>query len=137
MAHEITHVIHYQTAGMAAGRSGKNDPFWFREGLASCTADQGYRRYGKRRLREKIAKDRSFDPMAPSPRDIRDRQKLAYSAAHHLVAYLLEGFGDEAIRALLSHLARGDAFSAAFEKSYLFPLSELRGQWDLWLRLTG
>ena len=136
MAHEITHVIHYQTAGMAAGRSGRSDPFWFREGLASCTAEQGYRRYGKRQLWKKIGEDRSFDPMAPSPSDIRDRQKLAYSAAHHLVAYLIDRFGDQPIRDLLASLSRGGSFTAAFEESYPITLSELPVEWESWLRMS-
>jgi hypothetical protein len=133
MAHEMTHVIHYQTAGIRASRTRKNDPFWFREGLASYTAGQGYRRYSRRKVLKRIRSDRHFDPLAPGKEDVRDREKLAYSSAHHLMSYLIEQYGEERIRSILRRLSEGDSFRYAFETVYAFSLSRLRSDWEIWL----
>jgi hypothetical protein len=136
MAHELTHVVYYQTAGIQASRSGGNDPFWFREGLASVTAGQGYRRYGKKMLLRKLRSDRAFDPLSPAEMDVRDREKLVYSSAHYLVAYLIETYGEERIRNLLHRIALGDSFEGAFDKTYPVPLKRLRSEWEYWLEIN-
>jgi len=136
MAHELTHVIHYQTAGIQAGRSAENDPFWFREGLASVTAGQGYRRYGRKALRRLLRSDPKFDPFSPSERDIRDHEKLVYSSAHYLTAYLIETYGSDRIRDLLHRIALGDSFETAFDKTYPVSLKRLRSEWEPWLEMN-
>jgi hypothetical protein len=134
MTHELTHVVHYQTAGIKASRSSRNDPFWFREGLASYTAGQGYRYYSRKRLLRILRDSPAFDPMNPSRKDIRNRVKLAYSSAYHLVTYLIEKYGEENIRELLQGIARLDSFEKAFKATYSFKSEQLpNDEWFLWL----
>ncbi|MEK6777463.1 MAG: hypothetical protein AABY87_11410 [bacterium] len=136
MAHELTHVVCYQTAGIRASRSSENAPFWFGEGLASVTAGQGYRRYSRKVLLRKLRSDRAFDPLSPAEKDIRDREKLVYSSAHYLVTYLIETCGEERVRDLLHRITLGDSFMDAFDKTYPFPLKRLRSEWESWLEMN-
>ena len=46
LAHELTHCVMYQRAGTASSWPYKGIPLWFREGMASVTAGQGYKRGG-------------------------------------------------------------------------------------------
>lgn len=133
MTHELTHVVHYQTAGLKTSRSTVNDPLWFREGLASWTAGQGYRRYSRRTLRQKLRSHPSFDPLSPTRREIQKNQKLVYSAAHHLVSFLIEKYGEGKIRELLRHIAEGSSFDQAFGKTYATSTGKMEKRWEQWL----
>jgi hypothetical protein len=137
MAHELTHVVHYQTAGITGLRGQRRDPFWFGEGLASCTAGQDARRYDRRTLLRKLRWHPDFDPLAPTPEDIRVRHKLAYSSAHHLVRYLIDAYGDQAIRDLLARIAEEGSFRKAFERTFGISPDGFRERWHQWLELAG
>ena len=43
MLHELTHALMYQAAADQGGWRQKKIPAWFREGMATYTAEQGYR----------------------------------------------------------------------------------------------
>ncbi len=133
MVHELTHVVHYQSAVITGLRGARKDPFWFGEGLASYTAGQDGRRYDRKALQRKLRRHSEFDPLAPTPEDIRIRHKLAYSSAHHLVGYLIDGYGDQPVRDLLARLAGGANFQKAFEQTYGIPPEVFRETWLRWL----
>ncbi len=133
MAHELTHVVHYQTAGITGLEGARKDPFWFGEGLASFTAGQDAGRYDAKTLLRKLKWHRDFDPLSPTPEDIRVRQKLSYSSAHHLVGYLIGNFGDQAVRKLLARMAAGESFRRAFERTYALSPERFRDRWLQWL----
>ncbi len=133
MAHELTHVVHYQAAGITGLRGQQKDPFWFGEGLASCTAEQDARRYDRQTLLRKLRRHSEFDPLAPTPEDIRVRHKLSYSSAHHLVGYLIGNFGDQAVQDLFARMAEGASFSRAFENTYGISPEGFRERWLQWL----
>ncbi len=137
MTHELTHVIHFQTAGVEARRlgiqSGNIGPFWFSEGLASYTAGQRYRRYSKKKLLKKLRAKPEFDPLSPTEKDIRDHEKLTYSSAHYLVTYLIRAYGKERIRDLMKMAAQGRPFQRAFEKTYPVSRERLSEEWKRWL----
>ncbi len=133
MTHELTHVVHYQTAGIRASRSTKNDPLWFREGLGSYTAGQGYRRYSRKTLRQKLRTHPSFDPLSPTKKEIKKNQRLVYSAAHHMVTFLIEKHGEEKIGELLRRIAEGSSFEQAFEATYATSSKKMEQRWVHWL----
>ena len=134
MTHELTHVVHFQLAGIKAGRTNNNDPLWFSEGLASYTAGQGYRRYSKTKLLRKLQSNPDFDPMNPAKRYIKDHQKLVYSSAHYLVTYMIETYGEERIQEIMQRIGEGDPFKKAYEKTYHSKLKQLKTPWLLWLK---
>ncbi|NOY54283.1 MAG: hypothetical protein GXP58_11830 [Deltaproteobacteria bacterium] len=133
MTHELTHVVHYQTAGIAASRTTRNDPLWFREGLASWTAGQGYRRYSRRNLLRKLRAHPGFHPLRPTSREIKGRQKLVYSAAHQMVTYLIEEYGEEKIREVLHRISEGCSFHQAFRATYGLTEETMMKGWKRWL----
>jgi hypothetical protein len=137
MTHELTHVLHFQIAGVEArrlgGQSGDIGPFWFSEGLASYTADQRYRRYSRKKLLKKLEAKPGFDPLSPTEKDVRDHEKLTYSSAHYLVTYLIRTYGEEKIRDLIETAAQGRPFQKAFEKTYPVSLMRFRREWKRWL----
>ncbi len=137
MTHELTHVVHYQTAGIAASRSTRNDPLWFREGLASWTARQGYRRYSRREVLQKLRTHPAFDPLSPAKKEIRKNQRLVYSAAHHLVTFLIEEYGEEKIRELFRRISEGNSFAKAFATTYATSMKIIEDRWEQWLTKSG
>jgi hypothetical protein len=137
MTHEFTHVVHYQTARLKASRSGRNDPLWFREGLASFTARQGYRRYSRTQLLRELHTHPAFDPLSPTADEIQGEQKLVYSAAHSLVSYLIQKYGEERIRKVLHAIADGNSFAKSFEMTYSMTMRQMQEDWERWLGLAA
>ena len=80
-------------------------------------------------VRELLDKNPRFKPLAPSDADLRDRQPLVYSCAHHLVAYLIETAGIEKLRLFLQAMGRGNLFALAFRSTYGFSPQELEARW--------
>jgi hypothetical protein len=116
LSHELTHTVMYQRA---AARAGLPDiPVWFSEGMASCTADQGYRRQPASALGSYLRENPKANLLRPAPALYRDRRDLVYSAGHLAFLYLLEAYGDSAVSALLDAMRAGASFDRAFTQAF-------------------
>jgi hypothetical protein len=110
LSHELTHVLMYQHIGDQETWSGVWIPFWFREGMASWTSRQGYRRgtlatLGRRLLDHPPA----TDPLLDGRQLTRTDQPLAYGAAHWAFDRLVVEAGEEAVLAIMDELRRSNA----------------------------
>lgn len=133
VTHELAHCVMYQRAGDEHTWPFRGEPLWFREGLASVTADQAYRRGTLEQLRRSWAAqlddDAAFppagddggaaagDPIANPEPLYRRHADLVYDAAHHAFAYLLERHGEARVRRVLSLMGAGRGFASAFEEA--------------------
>lgn len=114
LLHELTHCVMYQQAAAGPGWQRKGIPVWFREGMASYTADQGYRRGSLPRLQESF---RHGDPLAGRPRLDRADNEAVYGAGHHAFAFFVRRYGEQAVRRLLQAMDAGDDFDRAFVRA--------------------
>ena len=164
LTHELAHCVMYQLAATDMDWSLKGIPLWFREGLASQTAAQGYRRgtledlwrYYRRGLPgagdgdgepdpgavARAARGRvvNGDPLDDAEQLYQDRSDVVYGAAHHAFGFLLARYGEEAAHALLARMRAGASFATAFKATYGIEEGELVSDfrryvvWEGWRR---
>ncbi len=117
LTHEVTHCLMYQLSGTASDWMYKRIPLWFREGMASVTAHQGYRRPTDEELWRYLRENPGKDPIRDADALYQTEDDIVYGAAHRAFAFLDERYGDGAIRDLLSRMRAGADFDAAFHAS--------------------
>ena len=121
LLHELTHCLMYQLASDRLGWGYKRIPLWFREGMASVTARQGYRWPGPAELSRFLRKRPEADPLGAPEALYRDDADVVYGAAHHAFEAFLARFGEDAVRRLLLDMAQGPNFDSAFEGVFEVP----------------
>jgi hypothetical protein len=162
LTHELTHCVMYQRAATDMDWSLKGIPLWFREGMASHTAAQAYRRGTVEDLwryyqlglagagdgeREPGAVARAArgrvsdgDPLGDSELLYQDRSDVVYGAAHHAFGFLLDRYGEAATGDLLDRMRAGSSFARAFKATYGIEEAELVSDfrryvvWEGWRR---
>lgn len=132
LTHELTHCVMYQVSGTELTWAYRGIPLWFREGLASVTASQGYRRgkledlwrfYDERpdsdggALADRGAGTGGGDPIADPEPLYQRRSELVYGASHHAFRFLLDRYGPERVRNVLRRMGDGAPFARAFREA--------------------
>jgi hypothetical protein len=137
LLHELTHCVMYQLAGSDWSWPFKEIPLWFREGMASFTARQGYRwksvqdvsRFyassaapgsggGLGAARPRAASPaRRGDPLTDPEPLYQTESHVVYGTAHLAFEFLVERYGVEAVRRLLARMGEGHLFATAFERA--------------------
>jgi hypothetical protein len=162
LTHELTHCVMYQRASSDVKWSLKGIPLWFREGMASHTAGQGYRRGSLEDLWRfyqlglpgagdgerqpgavaRAARGRSpeGDPLGDAELLYQDRAEVVYGAAHHAFTFLLDRYGEASVHDLLARMRADASFSRAFKETYGIEEGELVADfrryvvWEGWRR---
>lgn len=115
LIHELTHAVMYQRAASASDWQWRGFPLWFREGMASTTARQEYRRGSVEDLAVFLRANPGSDPIRIPEAIYQTQSLMVYTAAHHAFVNLQSRFGEESVRALLRHMHdHGASFSRAF-----------------------
>lgn len=114
LLHELTHCLMYQRSGGDPGWQEKGIPLWFREGMASVTAGQGYRRGTLGSLASQVRAGEEL--IADAEGLYRQKSEAVYAAAHHAFEFLLRRHGDDGVRRVLESMGAGRRFDAAFEE---------------------
>lgn len=137
LLHELTHSLMYQVAADQGGWRQKKIPAWFREGMASFTAEQAYRWPTLEQLARTLEQNPSWEPLLrPEPLQ-RDHMPVAYGAAHHAFAFLVRRYGEDTVRALLHEMSRGPDFPVAFATTVGLPPEIFLRDFTRYLRLRG
>jgi hypothetical protein len=134
VTHELAHCVMYQQASDEYRWASLREPLWFREGLASVTAGQGYRRGTLEDLWRAYAEGGAGDPRPDAPGEaggaagvdpIADaealylrRSDLVYDAAHHAFRFLLDRYGEARVRRVLALQSGGAPFEDAFREAF-------------------
>jgi hypothetical protein len=121
LTHELTHSLMYQLAADRLGWSRKQIPLWFREGMASYTANQAYRWVTLEDMARHLQKNPDSDPVGQPAELYRNDSNLVYGAAHHAFAFLVKRYGEEKVRTILSEMQGGKVFPEAFESAVGLP----------------
>ncbi|HEY8211115.1 MAG TPA: hypothetical protein VIG99_26710 [Myxococcaceae bacterium] len=117
MLHELTHCVMYQRSARGADWDRKRIPLWFREGMASVTASQGFRWRSLEDLAQFYSERPDLDPMMNPDALYRGQNAVVYGAAHHAFAFLIRRYGEEAVQRVMEGMARGAAFPEAFQEA--------------------
>jgi len=123
LTHELTHALMYQRMQPAAWTA-EEPPLWFREGMASVTAEQGHKRLSADELRRWTAANPEANLLRPPADLYRDQKDAVYGAAHRAFELLLRTSGDDAIRDLLRRAGAGASFADAFRAATGHGLTE-------------
>jgi hypothetical protein len=139
ITHELSHCAMYQAAASEWTWPHKGIPLWFREGLASVTADQGYRRTSNedlwrfylksvpgagdgypsamaRAARGYVSQD--GDPVTDPEPLYQERSDVVYGAAHRTFEFLVSRYGEDRVRTAMALMREGRSFDKAFEGAF-------------------
>lgn len=112
--HELTHSVMFQRAATTTSWRRKHIPLWFREGMATYTADQGYQYPALEDIARYYRSRTGLDPISsPEPLYQGDRE-IVYASAHHAFAYFIKVHGEAPVLQIIDRMAEGPAFTEAF-----------------------
>ncbi len=114
LLHELTHCVMYQRIGDATSWNTKEVPVWFREGMATWTANQAYKFPSLEDLARFYDKNPDLDPMLNPAPMYRDDSAIVYAAAHHGFTFFVRRMGQQSVHRLLDAMHGGQRFPAAF-----------------------
>jgi hypothetical protein len=117
MLHELTHCVMYQRAANRTHWSRKQIPLWFREGMASVTAEQGYRWPTLEALARYLEQHPERDPVTAPEGLYQGESEIVYGAAHHAFGFLLKRYGESTVLSLLEQMSQGRVFADAFREA--------------------
>jgi len=137
LLHELTHSLMYQVAADQGGWRQKKIPAWFREGMASFTAEQAYRWPTLEQLARTLEQNPTWEPLLRPESLHRDHMPVAYGAAHHAFTFLVNRYGEDTIRALLKEMSRGPDFPVAFAATVGVPPDTFLRDFTRYIRLRG
>lgn len=115
LLHELTHCAMYQHVGTRTSWRRKQIPIWFREGMASVTARQGYRWPSLEDVAVTWNAEPRLSPLEHADALLSAQHELVYGAAHHAFAFLLRQYEASTIRTLMQTMAAGATFPEAFD----------------------
>ncbi len=123
LTHELTHCAMYQAAADEWSWPYRGIPPWFREGMASVTAGQAWRRIDRDALRATFARllpgggEAASDPLAAPETLYKEESDVVYGASHWAFQFLLDRYGEERIRRVLAVMGQDRSFSDAFREA--------------------
>jgi hypothetical protein len=116
LAHELTHCLMYQKSGTSEDWAKKGIPLWFREGMATWTAEQGYRWMSLENLARVYEENPQRDPVVDAEAMYQKHSSSVYAAAHHAFTFLMNRYGAGAIERVMQGMAHGEPFDVAFAR---------------------
>jgi hypothetical protein len=139
LTHELTHCAMYQASASEWTWPHKGIPLWFREGMASVTAGQGYRRTSHEELWGYYAKSvpgagdgypsamaraargyvsQDGDPVTDPEPLYQERSDVVYGAAHRTFEFLVSRYGEQRVRTAMTLMREGRSFEKAFQEAF-------------------
>lgn len=137
MVHELTHCMMYQQSSDRLDWSSKEFPLWFREGMASFTAHQGYRWPTQEDLARFLDAHPPMDLINRPELIYRTESDFVYSAAHHAFAFLVQRYGELRVRQTLMAMRAGLTFPQAFSKVIGISAADFAADFKRYVRWRG
>ena len=127
----------YQVASDRMGWTRKRIPLWFREGMASYTAEQGYRVPSLEDLERFWRAQPTADPLMQAETLYQGKSDIVYGAAHHAFSFLVRRYGEPAVRDVLRAMSRGPDFPEAFAQAVGLKHEDFLQDFRRYVRLRG
>jgi hypothetical protein len=137
LLHELTHTVMFQLAASSRDWPQKKIPAWFREGMASYSADQAYRWPTLEQLARTLEDHPDWQPLL-QPEELFERQmEVVYGASHHAFVFLVKRYGQDTVRRLLHAMREGPDFQAAFASTVGVPSDAFIRDFTRYVRWRG
>lgn len=136
LLHELTHCVMYQQSATRTSWRRKEIPPWFREGMASYTARQGYRWPTMEDLAQYLSDHEDLAPLLAAE-GYRDQSELVYGAAHHAFTFLARRYGEDKVRGVLSAMSEGRTFPEAFAAVIGMSVPQFVQDFQRYIRFRG
>lgn len=135
--HELTHCVMYQASGTRTSWTRKQIPLWFREGMASYTAQQAYRWPSLEDLARFYDEAPERDPVTAPESLYQKDNDIVYAAAHHAFTFLVHRYGEDRVREILAKMNSGAFFTDAFKRSVGIDPETFTNDFKRYVRLRG
>jgi hypothetical protein len=137
MLHELTHCALFQHSGTARDWASKQIPLWFREGMATVTADQGRSFPSLEDLAGWLDRHTQLDVFADAEKLSREAYGPIYGLSFHAMRFLLRRLGDPAVTGTMLAMKAGLSFEAAFERATGATARQFQTDFLTFLKLRG
>lgn len=138
VTHELTHCLMYQRSGTAQSWQRKGIPLWFREGMASVTASQGYRRPKDIDLWRYLSANPEKDPVLRADAMYQRESDVVYGAAHRAFDFLLLRYGEKRVLSVVESMGRDEMrFGEAFNREIGIDAEAFAEEFVRYLRWQG
>ncbi|MDP3501595.1 MAG: hypothetical protein Q8S33_14720 [Myxococcales bacterium] len=117
IVHELTHCLLFQRSGTSRNWDTKQIPLWFREGMATVTADQGLRFPSLEDLADWLERNSELDVFGDAEQLSKEAYGQIYGTSFHAMRFLLKRVGDKAIVDMMAAMQKGDDFEGAFTRA--------------------
>lgn len=117
IVHELTHCLLFQRSGTSKNWDSKQIPLWFREGMATVTADQGLRFPSLEDLADWLQRNPELDVFGDAEHLSKEAYGQIYGTSFHAMRFLLKRTGDKAIVDMMAAMQQGDDFEGAFTRA--------------------
>ncbi len=137
LTHELTHCLMFQRSATSSTWTEKEIPLWFREGLATVTARQGYRYETLESLATWQLAHPELDIFTEGEALSEKASDQVYGISYHAMTFFIRRYGDVAVLGTMHNMKEGDLFPAAFTKAVgITPVAFAR-EFENYLRLRG
>jgi hypothetical protein len=137
LRHELTHSLMFQLAGVPPSDPEDRIPLWFREGMATVTANE----FSQWPPPLTLAQWLDFHPEVNILRDaatlVRTDGTIAYGGAVHGFNFLVRRYGDAAVLRVLAHMRARERFTDAFQAALGVSPESFADDFDHYLRWRG
>ncbi len=113
--HELTHCLMYQRSGSPSDWVEKEIPVWFREGMATWTANQGHKFPSLEELARFYERHPGADPINDPEPLLKDQNHAVYTASHHAFTFFIRRYGKQNVHRILDGMKAGRRFAEAFQ----------------------
>jgi hypothetical protein len=137
VVHELAHCLLFQRAGTKETWASKRIPLWFREGMATVTAEQGLRFPSLEDLADWLLRSGELDVFAEAEALSQTAYGQVYGLAFHAMRFLLRRYGDGAVTRTMEVMGAGGAFEAAFEQAVGLAPRRFEADFLNYVRLRG
>ncbi len=135
--HELTHCVLFQRSGTPKTWASRGIPLWFREGMATWTAKQGYRFPTLEELAMEMAGHTERDLINDGEALSRTEQRLVYGAAHHAFTFLIRRYSLAGAIKVMDAMKAGALFDDAFQLALGIPPKAFVREFTFYVRARG
>jgi hypothetical protein len=137
LTHELTHCLMFQRSAGPDDWTERKIPIWFREGMASWTANQGYRRPSLADLARELSQRPPLEVFTDGEALSRTQERFVYGMAHHAFSFLVRRYGEPGVARILSAMREGRIFREAFAAAIGIEEDAFAAEFERFLRWGG
>lgn len=137
VVHELSHCLLFQRAGTRQTWATKGIPLWFREGMATVTAEQGLRFPSLEDLADWLLRTGASDVFGQAEALSQTAYGQIYGLSFHAMRFLLRRYGDSAVTKTMEGMGSGSMFDAAFERAVGLAPRRFEADFLNYVRLRG